>query len=67
MLEHAYAIEYDERPDYAKIKFMLQKILLDNDKEPVQEFNWRQVIKTPFQIQKSPKPSEDIMFNSVHD
>ena len=28
-LEECYAIEYDQEPDYAKIKFLLQKPLLE--------------------------------------
>ena len=29
-----YALEYDEKPDYSKIKFTLQKELLDKNRVP---------------------------------
>ena len=33
-LQECYAIEYDQEPDYAKIKFLLQKALLEEEIVP---------------------------------
>ena len=33
-LEECYTIEYDKTPDYAKIKFLLQKALLEEEIVP---------------------------------
>jgi hypothetical protein len=41
VLEYAYKIEFDEKPNYAHIKFLLKKILLEMDQIPVAAFNWR--------------------------
>jgi len=35
VLELAYNIKFEERPNYEKIKFMLKKILLDNNEIPL--------------------------------
>jgi len=37
-LEESYAIEYDKTPDYSKIKFLLQKALLEEEIIPGGEY-----------------------------
>lgn len=40
-LEYTYSLEFDETPDYNKIRFLLKKILLDNDLIPNNKFDWQ--------------------------
>ena len=41
ILEYAYDIKFEEKPDYAYLKFMLKKILLEMDHVPQKMFNWK--------------------------
>jgi serine/threonine protein kinase len=38
--EEAFDLEFDERPDYCKLKFMLKSILLNKDVVPDLYFDW---------------------------
>jgi hypothetical protein len=40
LLRYAYSLEFNEEPDYEKIRFMLKKIVLDIDQRPSDYFNW---------------------------
>lgn len=40
LLSYAYSLEYDEQPDYKRIKFYFQKILMDEDFYPDKKFDW---------------------------
>ena len=40
LLQFAYNIGFEERPDYNKIKFMLQKLQLDRDYLPDKKYDW---------------------------
>ena len=33
-LDECYNLRYDQKPDYVKLKFILQKVLLDDDQLP---------------------------------
>ena len=41
ILEYAYKIEFDEKPNYTYIKFLLKKILLDLNRVSMEMFNWK--------------------------
>lgn len=41
-MEEAYSIGYDEEPQYGKIIFMLEKVLLDMNCIPDRYFSWFQ-------------------------
>lgn len=38
--EYAYSLAYDEEPNYAKIRFLLSKVLLDKGLVPSDDFDW---------------------------
>jgi len=40
VLEYAYSLEVDEEPNYRKVDFLLKKILLDQNVEPITKFYW---------------------------
>lgn len=40
LLNYAYELEFDERPDYERIKFLFRKILLDRNFLPEKKFDW---------------------------
>ena len=40
LLKYAYRLEFEERPDYEKMKFMLKKILLERSFIPDNKFDW---------------------------
>ena len=40
VLEYAYNLEFEEEPDYEKLKFMLKKMLLDENMNPINKFDW---------------------------
>jgi hypothetical protein len=40
ILNYAYNLEFEEKPDYARLKFMLQKIMLDKEYIPNKIFDW---------------------------
>lgn len=40
MLHYAYSLKFEEEPEYSKLKFMLQKLQLDNDYLPDLRFDW---------------------------
>ena len=40
ILSYAYNLEYEERPDYNRLKFMFKKILLDQEYIPNNKFDW---------------------------
>ena len=40
VLEYAYNLEFEEEPEYEKLKFMLKKILLDENMIPIDKFDW---------------------------
>jgi len=42
LLSYAYDLEYDEQPDYGRVKFYFQKILMDEDFYPDKKFDWSQ-------------------------
>jgi hypothetical protein len=46
-LNYAYNLEFDERPDYARLKFMMQKIMLDKEYIPLQRFDWSMQHREP--------------------
>ena len=39
-LTYAYELEFEDRPDYEKIKFLLRKILMDRDYAIETRFDW---------------------------
>ena len=40
MLSHAYDLEFKEKPDYERLKFMFRKVLMDKDYLPDRIFDW---------------------------
>ena len=40
LLKYSYKLDYEERPDYKKIKFILEKILLEKNYIPDAKFDW---------------------------
>lgn len=48
ILRYVYTIEFKERPDYEKIRFMLKRVLLDLNLSPQEAFEWRTVHKDPY-------------------
>ena len=50
VLHHAYEIKFEEQPNYDKIRFLLKKILLDQDVVPVVPFVWNH--QAGFKLQK---------------
>ena len=40
LLEYAYKLDFDERPDYKRMKFMFRKILMEKDYKPEIGFEW---------------------------
>ena len=56
ILEYSYNIDFDAKPDYKQIKFMLKKILLDMDHIPHKMFNWKK--KSAYALQNIPSISE---------
>ena len=45
-----YSIKFAEKPDYQKLRFMLTKILLDNEIVPSKKFDWNNYEESPRQI-----------------
>ena len=37
-----YELKYDEKPDYNKLRFLLTKILLDDEIVPSKKFDWNE-------------------------
>ena len=40
LVKYAYALNFDEKPDYERIKFMFRKILIKRDFLPDRIFDW---------------------------
>lgn len=40
MLIMAYELDFKEKPDYERLKFMFRKILMDRDYLPDRKFDW---------------------------
>ena len=40
LLQYAYDLEFEEKPDYERLKFMFQKVLMDKDFMPDRVFDW---------------------------
>ena len=40
LLEYAYKLGFDERPDYTRMKFMFRKILMEKDYKPIVGYEW---------------------------
>ena len=40
MLSYAYDLQFEERPDYERLKFMFRKVLMDKDYLPDKIFDW---------------------------
>lgn len=40
LAEYIYSLKFEEEPNYGKIKFLLAKVLLDNEKIPDMVFDW---------------------------
>ena len=40
LLEEASSLEFSEKPNYGKLKFLLEKILLENDKVPNSQYSF---------------------------
>ena len=40
LLEEAYSYKYDERPNYGKLRFLLESILLNNETLPDKQYSW---------------------------
>ena len=40
LLEYAYKLGFDERPDYQRMKFMFRKILMEKDYKPEVGYEW---------------------------
>ena len=49
LLNYAYSIEFLEKPDYNKLRYLLKKILLDIDQVPSPNFVWSIKAYHPFQ------------------
>ena len=45
VLEYAYKIEYEEKPDYDFIRFELKKVLLNMNVVPKKVFKWKNMAK----------------------
>ena len=39
-MQYAYDLEFDERPDYERMKFLFRKILIDKNYKPTVGFEW---------------------------
>jgi hypothetical protein len=39
-LRYSYKLEYEQRPDYNKLRFMLKKVLMNKDVVPKNHFDW---------------------------
>ena len=50
LLEIAYGIGFDERPDYNQIRFLLQKIQLDQNYLPELQFDWEMSSNESFKV-----------------
>jgi hypothetical protein len=42
-VEEVFSYKFKETPDYAKLKFLLLKVLLADDKNPDLAFDWSQI------------------------
>lgn len=40
ILKYTYELEYEEEPDYNRLRYMFKKILLDQDFVPDSRFDW---------------------------
>ena len=40
MLSYAYDLDFKEKPDYERLKFMFRKVLMDKDFLPDVIFDW---------------------------
>jgi hypothetical protein len=40
LLTYAYSLKYDERPDYGRVSFNFEKILMDKNFYPDKKFEW---------------------------
>ena len=40
LLEEAYSYEFEEKPNYGKLKHIIEKMLMDEDENPNQQFSW---------------------------
>ena len=42
LLEEAYSYDYAERPNYGKLKFLIEKMLMNEDQIPDKNYSWVQ-------------------------
>ena len=42
-VEIILGMEYDQTPDYSKLRFMLTKVLLDKNVVPDKQFDWQDI------------------------
>ena len=61
VLKHSYDIQFKERPDYAYIKFLLKKIVLDINKVPMKMFDWKNYLA----YNRSSVPFDSINFDDL--
>lgn len=47
-MEIVFDMKFEDEPEYAKLRFMLTKILLDQNSVPNHEFDWNSYINTSF-------------------
>ena len=40
LAEYSYSLSFKDRPNYNKIRFLLTKVLLDQDLVPSKDFDW---------------------------
>ena len=48
--QEIYSLEFKEKPDYAKLRFLLTKVLLDQDLAPSNKFDWNNHIDPPINL-----------------
>ena len=51
LLSYAYELQYDQEPDYHKIKFLFKKILMDNHMSVEVNFDWNLRAGEEFKMQ----------------
>lgn len=40
LLEYAYSLEFEEEPDYDKLRFLIVRMALDRNQTPIYKFDW---------------------------
>ena len=64
LLEEAYLYDFAQTPNYGKLQFIIEKMLMDENQPPQRSFSWVQDIKCDLNIDKPNESQEEEKGNS---